>query len=127
MVSEGKPGWLLRHIGNTFVLLVYADHQPIAADLIQELQDCRVRGLAVRLFVVAADAKLAAAVGTQARVLIDCKGRFKERYDAVHGTAYLVRPDQHVAARWRTASRERLVAALARATCNSTTRNASCH
>lgn len=127
MVSEGKPGWLLRHIGNTFVLLVYADHQPIDADLIQELQDSRVQGLAARVVLVAADAKLAAAVSTQAQVLIDHKGRFKERYDAVHGTAYLVRPDQHVAARWRTPSREGLVAALARATGNSTTRSAPCH
>ena len=127
MVSEGKPGWLLRHIGNAFVLLVYVDHQPIAADWIQELQDCRVQGLAVRLLLVAADAKLAAAVSTQAQVLVDHKGRFKERYDAAHGTAYLVRPDQHVAARWRTPSREGLIAALARATCNPTIRSAPCH
>jgi 3-(3-hydroxy-phenyl)propionate hydroxylase len=51
-------------------------------------------------------------------LLIDHKGRFKERYDALHGTAYLVRPDQHVASRWRTPSRAGLVAALAQATCN---------
>ena len=127
MVSQGKPGWLLRHLGNAFVLLVYADHQPIAAELIRALQDCRVQGLAARVVVVAADAKLASVCDTQAQVLVDHKGRFKERYDAVHGTAYLVRPDQHVAARWRTPSREGLVAALARATCNSTTRSAPCH
>jgi 3-(3-hydroxy-phenyl)propionate hydroxylase len=51
-------------------------------------------------------------------LLIDHKGRFKERYDALQGTAYLVRPDQHVASRWRTPSPAGLVAALARATCN---------
>lgn len=127
MVSQGKPGWLLRHLGNAFVLLVYADHQPIAAELIRALQDCRVQGLAARVVVVVADAKLASACDTQAQVLVDHKGRFKERYDAAHGTAYLVRPDQHVAARWRNPTHEGLAAALARATCNSTTRNASCH
>ena len=127
MVSQGKPGWLLRHLGNAFVLLVYADHQPIAAELIRALQDCRVQGLAARVVVVAADAKLASVCDTQAQVLVDHKGRFKERYDAAHGTAYLVRPDQHVAARWRNPTHEGLAAALARATCNSTTRNASCH
>ena len=67
---------------------------------------------------VAADAGLAAVSGTDAQLLIDHKGRFKERYDALHGTAYLVRPDQHVASRWRTPSRAGLVAALAQATCN---------
>ena len=118
IVSEGKQGWLLRHIGNAFVLLLYAEHQPIAAELIRELQACRVKGLGVRLIVVAADAKLAVASGTDVQLLIDHKGRFKERYDALQGTAYLVRPDQHVASRWRTPSPAGLVAALARATCN---------
>ena len=34
------------------------------------------------------------------------------------GTCYLIRPDQHVCARWRQLDRDRLRAALARATCN---------
>ncbi|MPN05731.1 hypothetical protein SDC9_152984 [bioreactor metagenome] len=50
--------------------------------------------------------------------VIDSKGRIRERYDLTPGSAYLARPDQHVAARWRSLDVALLRAALARATCN---------
>jgi 3-(3-hydroxy-phenyl)propionate hydroxylase len=50
---------------------------------------------------------------------VDGKGRFAERYDSAPGTVYLIRPDQHVAARWRVFDASRVNEALARATCNS--------
>jgi 3-(3-hydroxy-phenyl)propionate hydroxylase len=40
------------------------------------------------------------------------------RYDARHGTIYLLRPDQHVAARWRVFDLVGVRAAIAHATCN---------
>ena len=52
------------------------------------------------------------------RVFEDHTGRFAERYDSEPGTVYLMRPDQHVAARWRAFESARVTAALARATCN---------
>jgi len=52
------------------------------------------------------------------RVLQDSTGRVAERFDAAHGTTYLIRPDQHVAARMRKADAQRLTNALARATAN---------
>ena len=52
------------------------------------------------------------------RVFEDGRGRFAERYDSAPGTVYLIRPDQHVAARWRAFDAGRVKAALARATCN---------
>jgi 3-(3-hydroxy-phenyl)propionate hydroxylase len=56
--------------------------------------------------------------------LRDLKGRVAERYDARPGTAYLVRPDQHVAARWRAFDPARVRRALAVATCTLETANA---
>jgi 3-(3-hydroxy-phenyl)propionate hydroxylase len=52
------------------------------------------------------------------RALHDVRGRFVERYDALPGSAWLVRPDQHLAARWRRLEPNAVRAALARATCN---------
>ena len=47
--------------------------------------------------------------------LIDCEGLASSRYDAEPGTAYLLRPDGYVAARFRHPTRPALDAALARA------------
>jgi 3-(3-hydroxy-phenyl)propionate hydroxylase len=47
--------------------------------------------------------------------LVDSERLAASRYDAEPGTAYLLRPDGYVAARFRHPSRERLNAALARA------------
>jgi 3-(3-hydroxy-phenyl)propionate hydroxylase len=47
--------------------------------------------------------------------LIDSEGLAKTRYDAEPGTAYLLRPDGYVAARFRHPSRPALEAALGRA------------
>jgi len=52
------------------------------------------------------------------RVFEDYTGRYAERFDSEPGTVYLIRPDQHVAARWRSFEAARVTAALAKATCN---------
>ena len=48
--------------------------------------------------------------------LSDSAGLAGTRYDAEPGTAYLLRPDGYVAARFRHPTRDALDAALARAT-----------
>jgi 3-(3-hydroxy-phenyl)propionate hydroxylase len=60
--------------------------------------------------------------GVKARVLSvsdeieDAEGLLAQRYDAKPGTVYLIRPDQHVAARWRGFDTARIQAALRRCT-----------
>jgi 3-(3-hydroxy-phenyl)propionate hydroxylase len=49
-------------------------------------------------------------------VLEDIHGLVAQRYDARPGTLYLIRPDQHVCARWRSVDTAKLAAAVRRAT-----------
>jgi 3-(3-hydroxy-phenyl)propionate hydroxylase len=49
-------------------------------------------------------------------VLEDIEGLASRRYDAQSGAVYLLRPDQHVAARWRHFDADATERALARAT-----------
>jgi 3-(3-hydroxy-phenyl)propionate hydroxylase len=53
-----------------------------------------------------------------ATLLHDAHGLVARRYDARDGSAFLLRPDQHLAARWRAPDLARVRAAVARATCN---------
>jgi 3-(3-hydroxy-phenyl)propionate hydroxylase len=45
----------------------------------------------------------------------DPQGVLATRYDALPGTVYLMRPDQHVAARWHTFDVGKITEALRRA------------
>ena len=50
-------------------------------------------------------------------VVEDVEGLVRKRYDGLPGSAYLLRPDQHVAARWREPDAAKIREAVARATC----------
>ncbi|MBI2993091.1 MAG: FAD-dependent oxidoreductase [Gammaproteobacteria bacterium] len=90
----GKDMWLLKQLGDRFVGLYFADG---AAP-----KD--VPGVEV----------LTVSSGFAAN-LQDCKGLVAKHFDAKPGTFYLIRPDQHVAARWRRFDPARVGTALARA------------
>ena len=59
-----------------------------------------------------------ATADTKLRTLVDSEGLLAKRFDAQAGTTYLMRPDQHIAARWRSLGAQRVLDALLRATCN---------
>jgi len=75
--SCGEPGWLLERLGQGFVLLSFGPAEPVKA-----------AGLTVPVLQVGLD-------------VLDPQGLLAQRYDGQPGTVYLIRPDQHVAARWR--------------------------
>jgi len=113
--TAGGQQWLLQVLGERFQLLYYVpDAGALDAATVRTLAGLADGALPVEAIVVAERGRAPAGLKT----VIDAKGRIRERYDLAPGTAYLARPDQHVAARWRGLDAERVRAAVARATCN---------
>ncbi len=90
----GRDGWLLNLLGGRFVLLCFGD-APAEGQL-------EVDGVAVAPLM-------------EGRDFVDSEGLAVERYDGKPGTCYLIRPDQHVAARWRRYDEDAIETALLRA------------
>lgn len=109
----GRDAWLLDQLGNRFVLLAFVDDPGVLEPSLRAQATALAAG-PVPVETVLVTPHGGSAVGFT--VLQDRDGLFAQRYDAHPGTTYLVRPDQHVAARWRRADLAAVRAALARAT-----------
>lgn len=113
---DGQDTWLLRQLGGGFVLLVYgADPAALAHAHAAAWQALAQAPVPVTVKIVTPTQ------GAQAPgwpVLQDACGRVAERFDATQGSCYLMRPDQHVVARWRSFDADAVCTALARATDN---------
>ena len=109
--TEERGSWLLRELGPEFTLLVAADpHNQALQSALRALKDTQPSLKVIR---VATSVDLAAV--TADADLLDRSGQVFERYDLRPGTAYLIRPDQHVCARWRELSADKVEAAIAHA------------
>ncbi|WP_137891595.1 FAD-dependent oxidoreductase [Ramlibacter sp. 2FC] len=115
IAREGQDGWLLDQLGNRFQCLHFLDAQGRLSGADRAaLQSLAQGAIAVEPLLVS---PCPAEVEGFA-VLVDRDGLIARRYDAHPRSGYLARPDQHVAARWRSLDADRVRAALARATCN---------
>ena len=111
----GGDCWLLDRVGNRFMALYFTDDAAaLPAPTLAALADLSCDGIAVEPLVISAKPGRAGGIP----VLEDSRGIAAQRYDAKPGTVYLLRPDQHVAARWRVLDAAKIKAAVARATCN---------
>jgi 3-(3-hydroxy-phenyl)propionate hydroxylase len=93
IVRNGQAGWLLQQLGDGFTVLHFGTaparsvHSgPIEAKVLSVGDD----------------------------LVEDAEHTLTERYDGRRGTTYLIRPDQHVAARWRSFDADRIAAAIQR-------------
>jgi 3-(3-hydroxy-phenyl)propionate hydroxylase len=112
---DGEAGWLLRQLhGAKFTAVLFGGSEPSGGtetETVRQLREAAWIDLNVLLVVPAAPG----ARVEGARTLVDVQGLLAQRFDARHGTLYLLRPDQHVCARWRSPKPELLRAALRRA------------
>lgn len=90
---SGQDSWLLNHIGGAFTLLCFGSAPVSHVDF----------------------GRVQAKVLEVGKDIEDSKNLLAQRYDAQPGTVYLIRPDQHVAARWRVFDESKISQALARA------------
>jgi 3-(3-hydroxy-phenyl)propionate hydroxylase len=96
----GQMPWLLPHLGADFVLLHFGSPRPEQAEALRALP----------MSVLLVDGE-----GARFDRIEDPQGLVAQRYDGRTGSCYLIRPDQHVAARWRSLDSGAVRAALARA------------
>lgn len=113
----GQDAWLLDQLGHRFVLLAFIDRAdaPDSAQAVLHAQSAALAAQAIPVQVVWVTAHGGAAPAGMT-TLHDRDGLVAQRLDARPGSAYLIRPDQHVAARWRVLDIARLQVALRRAT-----------
>lgn len=108
-VRLGANDFLLDHLGRGFDLLYFTEGPAIPETLQQVLAETRSRGVPLKVIAIGASQPVTGADLTMA----DADGHLRERYGVLaSGGAYLLRPDQHVCARWLTLDATRLQAAL---------------
>ena len=102
---NGTDAWFLKQLGERFVGVYFsADGAvPMGLDAVGSEQ-------------IPVDTLVVSATGTSKNHIIDKNGLLHRLYDARPGTYYLIRPDQHVAGRWREFNGEKVAKGLARAT-----------
>lgn len=88
---NNQTDWLLNHLGKGFTLLIF-DKAATTAPIV--IDDTVVTPLIV------------------GKDIIDSNGYLAQRYDGQLGTTYLIRPDQHVAARWKNYDQEAVIQAV---------------
>jgi 3-(3-hydroxy-phenyl)propionate hydroxylase len=107
-MSGGEGAFLLDHLGGGFDLLYFTD-TALPEALQQVISAARATGIPLTVTAVGA----AQAVAGADQYLPDADGHLRQRYGVpANGGAYLLRPDQHVCARWITLDATRLQAAL---------------
>lgn len=108
-VRLGADEFLLDHLGGGFDLLYFSSGEAVPQALQAALTQARERGLPIRVHAVGAAVPVQGADVCHA----DAHGRVRARYGVIaSGAAYLLRPDQHVCARWMTLDAARLRSAL---------------
>jgi len=112
--SDGEQ-WLLNVIGDGFTLLYFIDD---VSNLNQKNIDDLLKLSNNKIKITAVIISKTSQTIDGLRLINDKDGLVAKRYDAISETTYLIRPDQHVAARWRNFDLDKVTSAALKATGN---------
>jgi 3-(3-hydroxy-phenyl)propionate hydroxylase len=108
-IRLGNDHFLLDELGGGFDLIYFTDAPAIPQELQISIKTIQGRGIPLRVTAVSSGHPVDGADQT----LTYANGHFRQRYGVqASGGAYLLRPDQHVCARWLTLEPSRLEAAF---------------
>jgi 3-(3-hydroxy-phenyl)propionate hydroxylase len=102
---DGRPAWLLDQLGQSFIGLYRLPRAGLPECVAATAERWRRRAVPLALM----------AVGDAAPAIVDTEGCIASRYGGEPDSLILIRPDQHVAARFLAFDPEAVEAALARA------------
>ncbi len=102
---NGADAWFLNQLGDRFVGIYFSDNGDAPAEVNSVGSDR-----------VPVETIIVSRTNSGNGYIADSNGLLHRHYDALPGTYYLVRPDQHVAARWREFNPEKVLRAMERAT-----------
>ena len=108
IISEGNNDWFLNKIGEEFTLLYYP--QQSDDTILSALMEMANAPSVIKILLVLD--KTNNANNDSLDFIIDEEGYLKKRYDLKPGTCYLIRPDQHIMARWRSFDQQMVYNAL---------------
>lgn len=114
--SELRPDWWLGQLKGTFVVAIFCESQLPDPEVLAGLQNLKSDPVPAKTVMILDSATPPPNAPLRLPACIDHDGILKKRYDAQGGTCYLIRPDQHIAARWRTVDLATIRDALVRAT-----------
>ena len=112
-VQGGSCHWLLNSVGGDFKLLYFTDRiSDLSAGIINVFDRLKLQKIPVETVIITRHPGR----DDTLNVLHDDENKVAERCDATAGSCYLIRPDQHIAARWRELDFDKINAAMLKAT-----------
>ncbi|NOX61255.1 MAG: FAD-dependent oxidoreductase [Chloroflexi bacterium] len=115
VVRGDERSYFLKQVGGVFNGVLFVDSpQAIPTDTLADLQALAQKDVPIETKIVALEPTEATEY-EGLPVFYDADGYMKQRYDATPGAYYLLRPDQHVCARWRSFDRAKVEAAQKKA------------